>query len=65
MKQGNDKKDKITRISSRESDITGIKFNYNGDKPDNDNSILVNAINKIGDGIKELERGKTVKKVRI
>lgn len=65
MKQGNDKKDKITRISSRESDIAGIKFNYKGDKSSNDNSILINAIKKIGDGIEELERGKTVKKVRI
>lgn len=61
MKQGDDKKDKITRISSRESDITGIKFNYNGDNPDNDNSILINAINKIGDGIEELERNRTGK----
>lgn len=62
MKQSDDKKDKITRISSRESDITGIKFNYKGDKPDNDNSILINAINKIGDGIEELERNRTGKK---
>ena len=56
MKQGHDKKDKITRMSSRVNDITGIKFNYNGDKSNNDTSILVNAINKIGDGIEELER---------
>lgn len=58
MKQGNDKKDKITRISSRSNDITGIKFNYNGHKSNNDNSILVNVINKICDGIEELERNR-------
>ena len=61
MKQGHDKKDKITRISSRINNITGIKFNYNGDKSNNDNSVLVNAINKIGDGIEELERDRTGK----
>lgn len=61
MKQGNDKKDKITRISSRSNDITGIKFNYNGNKSNNDNSVLVNVINKICDGIEELERNRTGK----
>lgn len=40
----------------KETDITGIKFNYSRDKSNNDNSIFVNAINKIGDGIEELER---------
>lgn len=45
----------------KETDIIGIKFNYNGDKPDDDNSILINAINKIGDGIEELERNRTGK----
>lgn len=61
MKQGHDKKDKITRISSRINNITGIKFNYNGNKLNNDNSVLVNAINKIGDGIEELEQDRTGK----
>lgn len=45
----------------KETDITGIKFNYSRDKSNNDNSILVNAINKIGDGIEELERDRTGK----
>lgn len=43
----------------KETDITGIKFNYSRDKSNNDNSIFVNAINKIGDGIEELERDRT------
>lgn len=42
----------------KETDITGIEFYYNDGKSDNDNSILINAINKIGDGVKELERDK-------
>lgn len=45
----------------KETDITGIKFNYSRDKSNNDNSICVNAINKIGDGIEELERDRTDK----
>lgn len=45
----------------KETDITGIKFNYSRDKSNNDNSIFVNAINKIGDGIEELERNRTGK----
>lgn len=47
--------------TAKETDITGIKFNYNDGKSNNDNSILVNAINKIGDGIEELERDRTGK----
>ena len=45
----------------KETDITGIKFNYSRDKSNNDNSIFVNDINKIGDGIEELERDRTGK----
>ena len=45
----------------KETAITGIKFNYSRDKSNNDNSIFVNAINKIGDGIEELERNRTGK----
>jgi len=45
----------------KEVDITGIKFNYNSGKSNHDNSILINAIKKIGDGIEELERDKTGK----
>lgn len=52
--------DDLVRMA-KETDITGIKFNYNGDKSNNDNSVLVNAINKIGDGIEELERDRTGK----
>ena len=52
--------DDLIRMA-KETDITGIKFNYNGDKSNNDNSVLVNAINKIGDGIEELERDRTGK----
>lgn len=46
--------DKKSNISDRMSAFEGVKFNYNEKAIEDNNEVLIQAIDKIGAGIKRL-----------
>lgn len=47
--------DKKSNISDRMSAFEGVKFNYNEKAIEDNNEVLIQAIDKIGVGIKEVD----------
>lgn len=47
--------DKRSNISDRMSAFEGVKFNYNEKALEDNNEVLIQAIDKIGVGIKEVD----------
>lgn len=47
--------DKRSNISDRMSTFEGVKFNYNEKALEDNNEVLIQAIDKIGVGIKEVD----------